>query len=51
MTLNPRDYKSFEDYLQALKEHDAFDKRIEQVGDILNQGKSEIEEKEEMKKL
>ncbi len=51
MTLNPRDYKSFEDYLQALKEHEAFGERIGQVSDILNQGKSEVEEREEMKKI
>lgn len=51
MTPNPRDYKSYEDYLQAIKEHEAFGKRVEQVSNVLSQGKSEVEEREEMKKL
>ena len=51
MTLNPRDYISYEDYLKALKEHEAFDERVGQVSDILSQGKSVEEEREEMKKL
>ena len=48
MTLNPRDYISYEDYLKALKEHEAFDERVGQVSDILSQGKSVEEEREEM---
>ncbi len=51
MTLNPRDYASFEDYLEALRVSEAFGERVEQVSDVLSQDKSVEEEREEMKKL
>lgn len=51
MPINPRDYTSYEDYLEALKEHEAFGERVGQVSDVLSQGKSVEEEREEMKKL
>ena len=51
MTLNPHDYTSYEDYLRAIKEHEAFGERVEQVSNVLSQGKHETEEREEMKTL
>lgn len=51
MSLNPRDYPSFEDYLEALRLSEAFGERVEQVGSVLSQGKSIEEEREEMKNL
>ncbi len=51
MSLNPRDYPSFEDYLDALRASEAFGERVEQVSGVLSQGKSGEEEREEMKKL
>ena len=51
MTLNPRDYPSFEEYMEALKVSEAFSEKVGQVSDALSQGKNETEEREEMKKL
>jgi hypothetical protein len=51
MTLNPRNYASFEDYLEALRVSESFGERVEQVSSVLSQGKSIEEEREEMKKL
>lgn len=51
MPINPRDYISYEDYFEALRASEAFGEKVGQVSDILSQGKSVEEEREEMKKL